>query len=366
MTTPIALVDLQALAQSQRDELLAAAQRVLESGWYVLGKEVEAFEAAFAAFIGSGQAVSVANGTDAVELSLRAVGIRAGDHVATVSHTAVATVAAIERLGAIPVLVDIDPHRYTLCPDSLAAAMAAYPIRAVVAVHLYGQCADMPRILDVAGDVPVIEDCAQATGARLNGCVAGTMAAAGSFSFYPTKNLGAFGDGGAVVTTDTNCAARLRRLRQYGWQERYDSVEVGVNSRLDELQAALLSVRLTRLAQENRRRQELAALYDRELAEVADIYTPSVAAGAEHVYHLYVIRSANRDGLMQRLKAAGIGSALHYPLAVHQQQAYAGRLPFAPTGLPQTEAAVREILSLPLHPMLSDEDVLRVCRVLKG
>ncbi len=351
----------------------------MESGWYILGEECRAFEKEFAAFLGLPHALGVANGTDAVELALRACGVTAHSLVVTVSHTAVATVSAIERIGATPVLVDVDESSYTMSPQSLqetldAARAGSYGksarISAVVPVHLYGQCADMDALLALAGDIPVIEDCAQAHGARYKGKIAGSMGQAASFSFYPTKNLGAFGDGGAVCTSRQSAAEQVALLRQYGWKTRYESCISGVNSRLDELQSAFLRVRLRRLERENARRRALAALYAKGLSDIPGLRLPKPGSDYEHVYHLYVVRltgaSGARDRLAEHLRAQGMGTGIHYPLPVHQQEAYAGKIALAPSGLPATEALCPEILSLPMYPGLNDEDVARVCAAIRA
>ncbi|PJF26279.1 MAG: erythromycin biosynthesis sensory transduction protein eryC1, partial [Phototrophicales bacterium] len=299
----------------------AAIRRVLDSGWYILGREVEAFEAEFAAYHGVKHAVGVGNGTDAIELALRAAGIGAGDEVITVAHTAVATVCAVERAGAKPVLVDIDLQTCTL--DPVAAEAAITPrTRAIIPVHLYGQPADMPALAEIAArhHLLLIEDCAQAHGARLNGQLVGTWGHLAAFSFYPTKNLGAVGDGGAVLTDDDDYAQRLRRLRNYGQTSRYDHTERGINSRLDELQAAILRVKLPHLDAQNARRRQIACQYDAGLAEFVN--TPPQRPGAESVYHLYVVRHPARDALKARLADAGIGTLIHYPTPIHLQPAY--------------------------------------------
>jgi dTDP-4-amino-4,6-dideoxygalactose transaminase len=352
--------------QLHQEEIDAAIRRALDSGWYILGSEVREFEAEFAAFLGLRDSVGVANGTDALELALRGIGIGPGDAVYTVSHTAVATVAAIERTGAIAVLVDIDPATYTLDPMALAGAIAAAPRpggnrpAAVIAVHLYGQMAAMPAILDIAhgAGLLVVEDCAQAHGARLEGRMAATWGDIASFSFYPTKNLGALGDGGAVATNDAAVAQRVRELRQYGWRERYVSSVPGMNSRLDELQAAVLRAKLVHLAADNARRRAIAARYDAALASCG-LRLPVCAEGAEHVYHQYVVRTARRESLMSTLSERGIGSAIHYPVPVHLQPAYRGRLSiFLPLAV--TERAATEVTSLPIFPALTDSEVDRV------
>lgn len=355
-----------------KGEIDAAVARALESGWYILGGEGRAFEEEFSAWLGAGKTVGCGNGTDAIALALRGLGIGPGCAVATVSHTAVATVAAIEMVGATPLLIDIDPVHYTLDPAALADALAhppagLPPVRAVILVHLYGQPGDILAIRDLCRQhgLALIEDCAQAHGARQDGQRVGTFGDAATFSFYPTKNMGALGDGGAVVMHDTSQATEVAALRQYGWHKHYISDSAGVNSRLDELQAAILRVKLKHIDAQNARRQAIAAAYDAAL-EGSVLIRPARRPGADHVFHLYVVRSAERDALQGRLREAGIGSGIHYPAPVHLQPAYDGRVAMGPTGLGQTERASREVLSLPLYPELTDEQVARVCEVLRG
>jgi dTDP-4-amino-4,6-dideoxygalactose transaminase len=350
---------------AQREEIDAAIARVLVRGRYILGDEVAAFEAEFAAYLGASHAVGVACGTDAVELALRACGIGAGHAVVAPSHTAVATIAAIERTGARPVLIDVDPLTYTITASDLEAVLkehadfAGSRAAAVIPVHLYGNPADMPAILDVASrhGLRVVEDCAQSIGARLGGRRAGTFGDVAAFSFYPTKNLGAFGDGGIVTTNDSALAARVKVLREYGWQERFISASAGVNSRLDEIQAAVLRVKLKRLDADNARRIEVARRYSAALRRPG-LVIPACASEAEHVFHQFVIRTADRDGLRRFLDARRIGTAIHYPVPVHRQPAYQGRT-FS-DALPRTEKVCSEIVSLPMFPQLTDADVDRV------
>ena len=347
-----------------RSEVDAAVRRVLESGWYILGREVETFEQRFAAYIGVHHAIGVGSGTDALELALRASGVGPNDLVFTVSHTAVATVAAIELTGATPVLVDIDPVTYTMDPNSLAEVLSR-PYKgcpkAVIPVHLYGQPADMPAIMELAHryDLRVVEDCAQSHGATLAGRMTGCWGDIAAFSFYPTKNLGAFGDGGMVVTNDTSLAERVRLLRQYGWRERYVSDLPGLNSRLDELQAAILSVRLRYLDEGNGNRRELARVYDRMLS-ATNVVLPAFTSGTKHVYHQYVVRTANRDSLKRFLAGRGICTAIHYPVPVHKQPAYEGRLLCADS-MTKTEMVAGEVLSLPMYPELAEAQIQAVC-----
>jgi len=352
-------------------EIDDAVARALSSGWYILGNELRAFEAEFAAWLGVSSVIGCGNGTDAIALALRGLGVGAGATVVTVSHTAVATVAAIEMTGATPLLVDIDPVHYTMDPDALQSVLeqpppGLPPIKAVVAVHLYGQPVDLDRIVPLCRrfNVALIEDCAQAHGARWHGQRVGTFGDAATFSFYPTKNLGALGDGGAVAVSDPALAEKIAALRQYGWHKHYISDEVGVNSRLDEIQAAILRAKLPHLDRHNVRRGAIAAAYTAALPD-GTLSPPVQRAGAVAVFHLYVTRSKQRDRFQADLKAAGIGTGIHYPMPVHLQPAYAGRVALGPSGCPETETASREILSLPMYPELSDADVETVCSALK-
>jgi dTDP-4-amino-4,6-dideoxygalactose transaminase len=291
-----------------------------------------------------------------LHVALAACGIGPGDEVITVAHTAVATVSAIELCGAVPVLVDIAPDTFTLDPIRLARALSPRT-KAIVPVHLYGQPAALAPILAFAQHhgLRVIEDCAQAHGARYGSRRVGAWGDMAAFSFYPTKNLGALGDGGAVVTNDPTLAERARLLREYGWAERYVSHIAGWNSRLDEVQAAVLRVKLKYLDADNAARARLAARYDLGLKGVG-LGLPPVRAEGEHVYHLYVVRSTQRDDLQAFLKARGVGALVHYPVPVHLQPAYRGRLRGSDS-LPETERAAREVLSLPMSPELTEAEV---------
>jgi dTDP-4-amino-4,6-dideoxygalactose transaminase len=349
---------------AQRTEIAAAIARVLDGGVYVLGREVEVFEAAFADFVGVSHAIGVASGTDAIEIALRACGIGSGDLVFSVSHTAVATIAAVERAGATPVLVDVEPGTYTMAPRELLRALQSSPAgrpAAILPVHIYGQPAELSALAEIArrSGLRLIEDCAQSHGALYRGRAAGSFGDIACFSFYPTKNLGALGDGGMVVTNDPALAAALRDIREYGWRERYVSARTGINSRLDPIQAAILGVKLRSLGADNARRQVVAAGYDTGLAGLP-LALPARRPQATHVFHQYVIRLAERDELREALQAAGIGSGIHYPVPVHQQPAYSGRLACGPSGLGVTERAAPQILSLPIYPQISDEAVDRV------
>ena len=357
---------------AQKAEIDAAVARALASGWYILGKEGEAFEQEYAAWLGTTRAVGCANGTDALALILRGLGIGEGSTVVTVSHTAVATVAAIEMAGATPLLLDIDPDTYTMDAEELAAVLedpppGLPPIRAAIAVHLYGQACELDPMLEACGraGVALIEDCAQAHGATLHGRKLGTLGAASAFSLYPTKNLGALGDGGVLATDDFELADRIGAIRQYGWKERYISSMVGVNSRLDEIQAAILRVKLTALDAGNARRRAIAARYDAAL-EGGPLTPPIRRADAEHVFHQYVLRSPRRAEFMARLKAEGVGTGIHYPAPVHLQSAYQGRVALGPAACGETARAAGEVFSLPMYPELADEQVERVCAALRG
>ena len=340
------------------EEIDAAMTRVLRNGRYILGDEVASFEKEFAAYIGVAHAVGVASGTDALHLALRAAGIGTGDEVITVSHTAVATVAAVEMAGATPVVIDIDPKHFTIDPARVEEAITERA-RAIIPVHLYGGAADLDAVLDIARrrGLKVIEDCAQSHGATLHGRRTGAFGDAGSFSFYPTKNLGAIGDGGMIVTDDDDIATNARLLRQYGWEERYVSRIAGWNSRLDELQAAVLRVKLRHLDDDNRRRRSIASAYTEELRGTT-LTLPTTRPDSDHAFHLYVVRSARRDRLAGFLHERGIGTLVHYPVPAHLQPAYSGRLGSKP--LPETERAAAEVLSLPMYPELRDDEVQQV------
>ena len=346
-----------------RPALDAALARVLDSGRFVGGEEVERFEAAFAAFCGASHAVGVASGTDAISIALEAVGVRPGDEVITVANTCVPTVAGIEGAGAVPVLVDVDPDTFTLAPESLEGAFTPRT-RAIVPVHLYGQCADMEPVLDFARarGLRVVEDAAQAHGAEYGGRRAGTLGDAAAFSFYPTKNLGALGDGGAVVTSDPDVAERARLLRSYGERERFRSLVRGRNSRLDAIQAALLAARLPYVEGWNERRRELADCYTSALARL-DLVLPRKGQGRRHVWHLYVVRSGRRDELRRELAARGVETLVHYPRPVHRHPAYAD-LARGEGVLEVSERLAGEIVSLPLSPHLAEGELDAVVEAL--
>lgn len=349
---------------SYKSEIDSAISRVLDSGWYILGNEIRAFEEEFASYIGVAHGIGVGSGTEAIHLALVACGIRRGDEVITVSHTAVATVAAIELAGATPVLVDIDSDFYTIDPEKIESAITSHT-KAIIPVHIYGHSADMDPILEIAEKhkLKVIEDCAQAHGATYKGKRVGSIGDIGCFSFYPTKNLGASGDGGMVVTSNLKLAEKARLLREYGWAERYISKIPGWNTRLDELQAAILRVKLRYLDADNVARANIASKYDHAL-EGLGIVTPKRRQKATHVYHLYVIRSKKRDEMQAFLKARGVSALIHYPVPVHLQPAYLYRLNRR-DDLLETEKAAREVLSLPIYPELPDKEFKTVVEIVK-
>lgn len=344
-------------------EITAAVERVLMGGQYILGPEVGAFESEFAEFIGGGHAIGVGNGTDALRLALMSVGVVPGDEVITVSWTAGATVAAIVGMGAVPVLVDVDDEYLTLDASLLDAAWSEHT-RAVVPVHLYGQAADLGSIqawCDSRG-VALVEDVAQGHAGEHAGRRLGSIGSAAAFSFYPTKNLGALGDGGLVVVQDDDAGDRVRALRQYGWRKRNWSEEPGINSRLDEVQAAILRVKLARLPVDLERREQIAALYRKNLTHTSLRLVPE-RIDCRHAHHLFVVRTPARDQVMQALSARGVGSAIHYAAPVHRQPAYEA-VSRVPHKLDITDRLSAEVLSLPMYPSLTDTDVDRVCDAL--
>lgn len=351
--------ELRRAVSQQCVELDEAVNRVLDSGWYVLGPEGIAFEEEFAAACGAAYAVGVGSGTDAIEVALRALGIGPGDEVVTQANTCVPTVSAIERAGATPVLCDVEPDAATMDPASLSRALGERT-RAVVPVHLYGQCADTDAIVALCDErgIEVVEDCAQAAGAELRGRSAGTIGKLGCFSFYPTKNLAALGDGGAVLTDDHALAERLRQLRQYGQTDRYRHEAEGVNSRLDELQAAVLRARLPHLSRWNDRRAEIAAVYSHALHDTP-VRPLAQLEGRRHVFHLFVVDAPDRDALRAHLDEAGIQSFIHYPTPIHRHPPYR-RLADGPVALPVSERLCERILSVPIYPELRDDEVERV------
>lgn len=349
-----------------QSEILAAIASVIDRGAFILGEAVASFEQAMATRVGVPGAIGVGSGTDALVLALQAVGVGPGDEVITVSHTAGPTVAAIRMLGGIPVFVDIDPDNLCIDPHALPEAIGS-KTKAIIAVHLYGHPAALDEIRTIAdrNGIAVVEDCAQAQDATFRGEMVGSIGDAACFSFYPTKNLGAIGDGGLVVSRHAAIVDRLRRLRTYGWSKpQFAEIPDGRCSRLDELQAAILTVKLTRLTDSVQRRRELAKTYDEAFADLP-VTCPVERVDCRHVYHLYVIRTERRDALAAHLKAAGIMTGLHYPYPVHQQPGLAAHARMGGP-LTWTERVQNEILSLPLFPSMSQTQQMRVIEALRG
>ena len=357
----IPMVDLQAQYRDLRSEIDEAVQGVVRSGQFVLGPAVEGFEREVAAYCGARHTVAVASGTDALHLALRAAGVGPGDEVVTTPFTFIATAGAISQTGARPVFVDIDSDTFNIHPRQVEAAVNERT-RAVLPVHLYGQPADLAPIRELCRrrGLMLIEDCAQSFGAEYGGRKSGTYGDMGCFSFYPSKNLGAYGDGGMVVTDDDTAAERLRRLRDHGRVTGYRHAMIGYNSRLDELQAAVLRVKLRRLDEYNRRRRETARRYGARLAD-SGVLPPVEDGIGLHVYHQYTVRAANRDVIRNALSTAGIASAVYYPVPLHRQEVYAADN--ARASFPAAEAAAEQVLSLPMYPELTDEQIEEVARV---
>ncbi|GIU73534.1 MAG: hypothetical protein KatS3mg004_0621 [Bryobacteraceae bacterium] len=367
-TASIPLLDLRAQYASIRGEVEEAVRRVLESQQCILGPDVAALEEEIAAYCGVKHAVGCGSGTDALLLALRALDIGPGDEVLTTPFTFFATAGAIANVGATPVFADIDPQTFNLDPSSARAALDRHPrIRAIVPVHLYGLCADMDEFLAMAAErgIPVIEDAAQAIGAEYRSRRAGSMGTVGCFSFFPTKNLGGAGEGGILTTRDDRLAERLRALRVHGSRVRYYHDEVGTNSRLDTLQAAILRVKLRRLEEWTARRIAHARLYTQTLHELGvPVVTPALPPyPSRHVFHQYVIRAPRRDGLRAWLTRQGIASEIYYPLPLHRQKCFF-HLGYAEGALPESERASSEVLALPIYPELEPEQIQRVCQAI--
>jgi dTDP-4-amino-4,6-dideoxygalactose transaminase len=362
----IPFLDLKAINLAQAAELEGAFHRVLHSGWYVLGKEVERFETSFAAYCGSAQAIGVANGLDAIFLILKGYGIGPGDEVIVPSNTYIATWLAVSHCGATPVPVEPLASSYNIDPEKIAAAITPRT-KAIIAVHLYGLPADMAPINALAKrhGLKVIEDAAQAHGARYRGVRTGALADAAAFSFYPGKNLGALGDAGAVCTDDAALAQAIRSYRNYGSHIKYHNERQGYNSRLDELQAALLGEKLGALDAGNGQRAAIAACYTEQLAGLPDLVLPRAPAWAESAWHLYVVRHPRRDLLAKQLADAGIGTMIHYPVPPHRQPAYA-ELGLAEGSLPIAEAIHREVLSLPIGPTMTLDQARQVAAAIRA
>ena len=363
----VPFLDLALQYHSIQEELETAALRTLRSGRYIMGDEVVEFERRFAEYTGSRYAIGVASGTDAIQLALRALGIGSGDDVLSVANVSAPTVCAILATGARPVLIEIDPRTFNMDPNRLAdhlnKASHRNQIKAIVPVHLYGRSADMKSIMEIANqfEIKVVEDASQAHGATTGESKAGTIGEIGCFSLYPTKNLGACGDAGVIVTNDPLVAEKLQMLRNYGERSRYDNSLIGFNSRLDEIQASLLNVKLKHLTRWTERRRQIACKYNQSLGKLG-INAPgdSIENLAGHVYHLYVIQVANREQFQSDLMQLGVGTAVHYPKPIHHQLAFQG-VCVTDGALGVTEQACRTVVSLPLYPEMTDEAVEMVC-----
>jgi len=362
----IPFVDLKAQYRSLKPQMDAAIGSVLERAAFILGPETAAFEAAFAESIGVKSVIGVASGTDALEMAVRACGIGPGDEIITVANTYIATCEAITLAGAQVRLVDCDPRTYNIDPSRIEAAITART-KAIMPVHLYGQPADMDPIMAVARKhgLRVIEDCAQSHGATYKGRTSGTFGDVACFSFYPGKNLGAYGDGGAVATNDDAIADHVKLLRNHGQKEKYIHLIVGACHRLDNIQAAVLNVKLPHLADWNARRRQVARWYDAKLARIDGVVAPYCPDDVEAVYHLYVVQVPNRDAMQKSLAADGIESGIHYPIPVHEQPAYAA-LGHKPEDFPVAHALGPRILSLPMFPEMTEEQVDRVVERLEA
>ena len=353
-----------------KEEIDKTIHEVMESGSYIMGSKVKSFEKHFAQYNNVFHCIGLASGTDAVHFALRAVGIKSGDKVITTTHTAVATVSAIDWIGAIPVLVDITPDSYTLDPEKVESTIQSFPnngIKGIVVVHLYGHPADMEALVAISEkyNIPLIEDCAQAHGAKYREQKVGSIGVCGSFSFYPTKNLGALGDAGAITTQSESITEKIHLLQQYGWKQRYISEEIGYNSRLDEMQAAILDVKLRYLDQRNSRRREIAKLYNHGLYDI-DLKLPVEQQDFYHVYHQYVIRTLERDKLKAYLQEHGIVTSILYPQPIHKQPAYRGKIFISKCGMEVSEKITQEILCLPIYPEIESSDIELVIQTIKN
>ena len=363
MNQPLCFANPKAQFETHRGAIEAAIRQVLETGTYIQGPAHEAFEREFAKYIGVSHAIGVANGTDALVIAMRALGIASGDRVLVPSHTASPTVSAVRQVGAIPVFLDVEEGSYVITPSAVEVSLAS-DIKAVIAVHLYGRPVDvisMRALVDRAG-VLLIEDCAQAAGAQIGNRLVGSIGHAGCFSFFPTKNLGAIGDGGMITVNDSDTASRVRRLRNFGWSADRTCTEDGFNSRLDELQAAVLAAKLPTLDVSNRRRRDIAIRYRNGLQDL-EIGLPHDIAEGYHVYHLFVIAVDDRENLLESLKKEGVVAGIHYPVPNHLHPAFA---PFSDCPLRSTERVARRVVSLPIYPELSTADVERVVSVIRA
>lgn len=363
----INFLDIKSINKQYQQEFKEAFARVVDSGWYILGLELEKFESEFSTFCGTKHAIGVANGLDALNLVLRAWKelnrLQAGDEVIVQANTYIASILAITENDLVPILVEPNPFTYNLDPGRVRAAITS-KTRAILPVHLYGQLSPMPELMDIAAqhNLLVLEDCAQSHGAEINGKRAGSWGDAAGFSFYPGKNLGALGDAGAITTNNDELAQTLRALRNYGSHKKYENIYEGVNSRLDEIQAAMLRVKLNYLMSETTRRQNIAARYLTEMNNIA-ITLPHLTEEKAHVWHLFVIRSKNRSALQDYLTAQGIQTLIHYPIPPHKQQAYRA---WNNISLPLTEQIHEEVLSLPLDPTMTEQTITAVINAING
>jgi dTDP-4-amino-4,6-dideoxygalactose transaminase len=351
--------------QTHREEILKAILKVMESGNYVLGPEVENFENNFSKYCGVNHSIGVGSGTDALILAMKALNIGPGDEVITVSYTALATVAAIVAIGATPVLVDVDSTYMTMDPVCLKSALTT-KTKAIIPVHLYGQLVDFQAIKLIADEngIPIIEDCAQSTGARYFDKRAGSLGVMACFSFYPTKNLGGIGDGGMVTTSNSELANKIKELRQYGWNEQRMTNFPGINSRLDEVQAAILNIKLKSLDQDNLNRANIAKKYFDRLSNTP-VKLTQVRPNTQHVFHLFTLTSSKRDWLRAKLLEGGVMAGVHYPMAAHQHDGYAQKCILPKDGLKNTELLPGKILSLPMYPELTEAQVVEVVEVVR-
>jgi dTDP-4-amino-4,6-dideoxygalactose transaminase len=361
----VPLVDLAAQYRSIQPEVDAAIQRVLDRTSFILGDEVSSFESAFASYVQAGGAVGVSSGTAAIELSLRAIGLKPGDEVITTAHTFIATAEAITNAGGSPVFADIDPATFNVDPNQVEG-LVTERTRAILPVHLYGQPAEMTALMEIAQrrGLYLIEDAAQAVGAEIDGRRCGSIGHLACFSFYPGKNLGAYGDAGAVTGDDADLLARIRRMRDHGRTTKYEHVEVGYAERIDALQAAVLAAKLPHLEAWTEARRSHARRYG-ELLAGGPVQPPVERAGVRHVYHLYVVRTSRRDALLEHLKANGVAAGIHYPIPLHRQPAYAS-LGYGELSLPETERAAAEVLSLPMYPELTDEQLQHIAACVRS
>lgn len=361
----VPLLDLTGQYRGLREEIRDAIDRVLESGHYILGPETKAFEAEVAEFCGVKYAVGVANGTDALVLALDAAGIKAGDEVITTPFTFFATAEVISRLGAIPVFVDIDPKTYNIDVEQVKQAITS-KTKAIIPVHIFGQPADMDEIMALAAehDLFVLEDAAQAMGSEYKGKKIGSLGHAATFSFFPTKNLGGYGDGGMIVTNDEKLATQARILRAHGSNPKYYHAQLGYNSRLDEIQSAALRIKLRHLDDWNNARAKNATYYDKKLAELP-VVTPYRAENRKHIFHLYNVQTEDRDGMLAHLKENGIASGIYYPVPLHLQEVYKP-LGYKEGDLPHSETIAKKMFALPLYPELTEETIDEIVAVVRN